>query len=274
MRIMLRSNLYFWCVEWPARTASPAALANPLTDLLRWQRTTCQWQQFSCAPRRLPIGDTADYQSALQACFQGKMRIAAPVATGRFRDISNGSVNTACNGPPLTPLPESPTAPRGRNRNGTQPCSSSTSSSYPSRSYENEDDAAWIWLRLRSSCRIKYPSKIASHHQHGVGAAESVVDRLFGRRVADPLSINEESVLVATWRQPRGRLPPSNGVFAHRRSFRVPFIERPRHRGRLGLWHIQNKLDWLFDWPPDFLRTCRCDGSGDCAGLFMSSLHG
>src|SRR6266567_6618400 len=29
-----------------------------------------------CAPRRLPIGGTADYQSALQAGFRGKMRIA------------------------------------------------------------------------------------------------------------------------------------------------------------------------------------------------------
>ncbi len=40
-------------------------------------------QQFSlCAPRRLPIGDTADYQSALHAGLQGIMRIAAKCPRG------------------------------------------------------------------------------------------------------------------------------------------------------------------------------------------------
>src|SRR6266567_7069700 len=44
-----------------------------------WEEFGNLTQQFSlCALRRLPIGDTADYQSALQEGFKGIMRIAEP----------------------------------------------------------------------------------------------------------------------------------------------------------------------------------------------------
>src|SRR5690242_954618 len=114
---------------------------------------------------------------------------------------------------------------------------------------------------------------MALYDDHRVRTSEGILNRLSCVRISHPLAtVDHETIFVAAWRKPNGRLPAATALPAQWRLLYVPIIEAARNHSRFGLRHIQDELNRFLD------RSLRggCwwrNGAGDGGGTSVSGLH-